>query len=205
MRAALVALVAATLVAGCTKAPPPVSLAGTWPGQPGDYSETTRAWTRSGELQRDYQMVAEVHATFKSPQWRAAWIDRRAELGKLSAESRAELEAAQRAVDGEAYEVEIIMSTWDRRENDLHRGERSIWRVVLVDGDGQEIAPIEILRDRRSEHAIRDEFPHHGDFSEAYVLRFPRTGRVLGPGVTSIRLRVSSTRGGIELTWAAPK
>lgn len=204
MRAASVAI-AAVLLVGCSGSPPPVSLAGTWPGQAGDYQAVTAAWTRSAELRRDYQMIAEVHATFKAPEWRAAWLDRRANLGNASDEARAALETAERAADAEAYEVEIIMATWDRRENDLHRGARSTWQVVLVDGDGQEIAPIEIVRDRRSEHAIRAEFPHHGDFTEAYVARFPRTGRVLGAGVTAIRLRVSSTRGGIELTWAAAK
>lgn len=204
MRWASLALAAALLV-GCARPSPPVSLAGTWPSQPGGYTEVTRAWTRQAELQRDYQLVAEVHATFKAPAWRAAWIERRARLGKLSEQARAELLVAEQAADAAAYEVVIIMSTWDRRENDLHRGDRSIWRVVLVDGDGNEIPPIEIVRDRRSDHAIHDEFPHAGDFSEAYIARFPRTAAVLGPGVSRIGLRVSSTRGGLELTWADTK
>jgi len=191
----------AFLLAGCPRPAPAPTLDGQWPAAAGDYDTVSETWTRSGKLRRDYQLVAEVHATIKSPAWRAAWIERRARQARLGTASRAELEAAQRADDAEAWEVVVILTTWDRRENDLDRGARSVWRLVMVDAAGNEIAPIEVKRDRRPEYVVRSEFPRHGDFSRAYIAKFPRDAQLLGPGVGEVALRLSSPRGGIELTW----
>ncbi len=199
-----VAVVLAVVLAGCPKAPTPVQLGGEWPATAGDYGDRTAAWTRRAQIRADYQQVAEVFATFKSPEWRTAWVERRASRGKLSEQSKAELLAAERLADEEAWEVVIVLTTWDRKENDLDRKGRSVWRVVLVDADGVEVAPSEIKRDRRPRNIIRSEFPGYGDFSEAYVAKFPKTARMLGPGVTKIGLRMSSTRGGLELWWQSP-
>lgn len=199
MRAVVVAL--AVALCGCAKPPPPVPLGGEWPGAAGDYDDVTAAWTRRDEIRRDYQQVAEVFVTFKSPVWRAAWVERRARRGLLSEQARAELLATEQRADAEAWEVEIVLTTWDRKENDLDRGDRSVWRVVLVDADGGEILPTEIKRDRRPQNIIRSEFPGFGDFSEAYVARFPKTARVFGDGVEQVGVRLSSTRGGMELIW----
>jgi hypothetical protein len=93
------------------------------------------------------------------------------------------------------------METWDRRENDLDRGERSVWRVVLVDSEGHEHAATEIRRDKRPDQVIRAEFPAFDDFSRAYIARFPKDAVILGPGVAHVGLRLSSTRGAIDLSW----
>lgn len=198
MRWAVVALVAA--LAGCPKAAPSPALDGTWPAQPDPYETATETWTRHGKLNRDYQLVAEVHALIKSPQWRAAWVSERAAKGKMSAQARSELEAKEQQADREALEIAVILTTWDRAENDLDRGERSVWRIVVVDQAGNEHLPVEIKRDRRPENVLRTEYPGYGDFSRVYLVKFPRDG-LLGPGVSQIGLRMSSPRGGIELTW----
>ena len=56
-------------------------------------------------------------------------------------------------------------------------------------------------RDRRPEEIIRSEFPAFDDFTHAYIARFPKTAKLLGPGVAKVQLKLSSTRGGIEMTW----
>ncbi|MCB9565187.1 MAG: hypothetical protein H6709_14680 [Kofleriaceae bacterium] len=202
-RIAGLALIVA-LVAACARTPRPVSLTGAWPAQGGDYKRVTRAWTRAASIRAEYQLVAKIHATLKSPEWRAAWLARRVRTGSLGAQAQADLERREHDADAAAVEVEIILVTWDRRENDLERGDRSVWRLWLVDADGNEIPPIEVKRDKRPENIIRSEFPSFGDFSQAYVARFPRTDRIFGPGVDSVALRLSSTRGGVQLIWHAP-
>src|SRR5262249_13011211 len=101
------------------------------------------------------------------------------------------------------YEVELMVTTWDRRENDLDRGKKSIWRVVLMDEQGNEIEPLEIVKDKRPAFTIRTDFPAFGDFATAYVVRFPRDKQVLGPDVKRLRLHMSSTRGFVTLDWLA--
>jgi hypothetical protein len=196
MRALVAAL--AVLALACVKPPPPPDLHAGWPTQAGDYETTTRTWTRSGKLRRDYQLVAEAHATLKAPPWRAAWIDRRARRGNLTGDGRARLEAEQRADDAAALEFAVVLTTWDRRENDLDRGERSVWRIVLVDDRGVEIPPSEIRRDKRPDNVIRAEYPAYGDFSRVYTVTFPR--ELLGTR-DQLTLKMSSTRGGFDLVW----
>ena len=49
---------------------------------------------------------------------------------------------------------------------------------------------------------IRADFPSFGDFATAYIARFSRDKAVLGSNVQRVRLRMSSSRGGVELVWS---
>jgi hypothetical protein len=205
MRIVVVAMLAAIVVFGaaCGAADPYVKLSDEWPSKVGDYYDVTHAWTRITKLQSQYQEVLVLAATFKSPEWRAAHAAKDAEVRGLVGDARmARLAQAQADAAG-PYEVQLLVTTWDPRENDLDHGKRSVWHVVLVDDDGKEIEPIEILKDKRPRFTIRAEFPALGDFSTSYVARFPRTRQLLGPNTHQVRLRMSSERGGVQLAWAA--
>lgn len=190
--------------AGCGSAPPRVELTDTWPSQVDDYEDVTDRWTRRSELQTSYQQVLELSATFKSPEWRAARAARDARLRGVDGEARNALFAQAQADMAGPYEVELLVTTWDRRENDLDRGKKSVWRVVLLDDQGNEIEPIEIVKDKRPAFTVRADFPALGDFATAYVARFPRDKVVLGPNVRQVRLRMSSPRGAVQVAWEAP-
>lgn len=189
------------MLAACATTEPRVPLTGQWPARAGDYDDVTRAWTRVGVLQGQYQQVLQLAATFLSPDWRVAHADREASQRGLTGPARDQLLAQAQADAAGAYEVELMVTTWDRNENDLDRGTKSVWHVVLVDGRGQQFAPIEIVRDRRPTFTIRAEFPALGDFAVPYIARFPRDAAVLGPGVHHFELRMSSERGGVILGW----
>ena len=197
------ALLLVVLVA-CGGSPPPVRLTTDWPSEAGDYREVTETWTRQTSLRAVYQEVLELAATLKSPDWRAAFAARDAAHRGLTSEARQQRMAQAQAEMEGPWEVELMVTTWDRRENDLDRGKRSVWRVVLVDDSGNEIEPLEIIKDKRPPFIIREEFPAFGDFATAYLARFPRTKPLLGPDVRQLRLRLSSSRGGVSLIWRAP-
>ena len=182
---------------------PALQLTDTWPAHPGSYDAVTSAWTRSAQLHADYQEVLDVVATFESADWRAAHAVHDANLADLTGPARLQAMAQAQAAAAGPYEIELMVTTWDRRENDLDRGKNSVWRVVLVDDLGHEIQPIEIVKDRRPPYTVRAEFPALGDFAVPYIVRFPRTPPVFGPQVRAVKLRMSSERGGVELTWAA--
>jgi hypothetical protein len=203
---ALLATALAAAGAGCP-APPRVSLTGTWPEAPpvaSEYAAITERWTRRGALRGDYQAALEIAATLKSPEWRAARAALDADARGLTGPARDQVLAQARADAAGPYELQLVVVTWDRRENDLDRGARSAWRVRLLDESGAEIAPLEIVRDKRPPLVIRGEFPAFGDFATAYVARFPRAQPVLGPGVKRVRLQVSGARGGVGVVWLAP-
>lgn len=202
-RALAVGLLGATLAA-CAAEPVKVRLVEDWPTQTGDYTAVTSAWTRTAQLRGEYQEVLDLAATFKSSEWRAAHAVRDADHRMLAGDAREQVIAQAQADAAGPYEVELLMTTWDRRENDLDHGKRSVWHVALVDEQGHEVAPIEIVRDKRPPFTVRSEFPAFGDFATAYVARFPRTPALLGPTAKLVRLRLSGERGGVELAWAAP-
>ncbi|HUJ57394.1 MAG TPA: hypothetical protein VLX92_02845 [Kofleriaceae bacterium] len=194
------ALALVVLVA-CGSAPPPLRLTEDWPSQTSDYDAITATWTRKTVLRGQYQEVLDLAATFKSPDWRAAHAERDADYRGLTGDARAARIAQARADMAGPYEIELMVTTWDRKENDLDRGKRSVWHVALVDDQGNEIAPLEIVRDKRPAFTVRAEFPALGDFATAYIARFPHTAPVLGPNVRELRLRMSSERGGVEVAW----
>lgn len=191
------------LVAGCAAGDAQVRLDEGWPAKPPDYEDTTTAWTRHTTMRGDYQEALAFDAVFKSPDWRAAHAARDAEHRGLTGPARDAVLAQAQADMAGPYEVEILFTTWDRRENDLDRGKKSVWKVVLVDEQGKEIEALEIVKDKRPAYVLHAEFPAYGDFATAYVARFAHAQPVLGASVHSVRMRVSSERGGAEVIWAA--
>lgn len=203
MRTALCVMVA--LVIACGAMPPVVRLTEEWPTTIRDYDDVVDDWTRKVQLHAAYQEVCELVATFKSAEWRAAHAVREADVRGLTGDARANhITQAQADVAG-SYELEVMLTTWDRRENDLDRGKKSIWRVVLIDEQGQEIEPLEIVKDRRPAFVVRAEFPALGEFAVPYIARFPHTAQLFGPSARQLRLRMSSTRGGLEVSWNAAR
>ena len=192
------------LCAACTVTTPSVRLTEDWPTSIRSYDTVVRDWTRKAQLHANYQEVCELVATLKSPEWRAAFATHDADVRGLVGPAREQRIAESRAEVAGPYELEVMLTTWDRRENDLERGKKSVWRVVLIDEHGQEIEPLEIVRDRRPAFVVRAEFPLFGEFAVPYIARFPRTTPLFGPSARQVRLRMSSTRGGLEVAWTAP-
>jgi hypothetical protein len=191
------------LCAACSVTYPAVRLTDDWPTSAGDYAAVVRDWTRKAQLHATYQEVCELVATLKSPEWRAAQASHDAEVRGLGGAERNQHIAQPQAKAAGPYELEVMLTTWDRRENDLDRGTKSVWRVVLIDEQGHEIAPLEIVRDRRPAFVVRAEFPSLGEFATPYIARFPRTTPIFGPQIKQVRLRMSSPRGNVEVDWNA--
>jgi len=196
----LLALLLAGLIGSCATTPDP-TFSSTWPERPGEFESIHKAWTRKGSVRQDFDKVLEVYATYMSPEWRSAWAAWRADTERMSAAQRAELLAAEKAAHAAANEFELLVSTHEDEENDLSRGPRSMWRVVMVDAAGTAYPAIEIHRDRRSREALRTEFPNLGDFATAYVARFPATVDLFANDARRFSLRITSTRGSVELVW----
>lgn len=210
-----VAMVAGAMAAasGCRSAPPRVPLTSAWPAPAASdsvadadarYQATTKRWTRHGLVRNGYREVVSVDATLASPAWLAAKVERDAALaGDGPTEREARWTTAQ-AADATSYVVHLLIATWDRRENNLDRGERASWTVTLMGDDGRRLAPTKVVRDKRPRPVIRAEFDHLGDFAEAYTITFPRDVPLFGDGARQIRLRVSGAEGATELSWDAP-
>lgn len=203
LRQTAAALALALILIACGSTPPRVALTEDWPATCGDYDDVTEAWTRHGSFRRDFQQVITVDATFKTPAWRCAHATRLAKNRGLDPTATAALMEENRAAAAKAYEIELIVTTWDRKENELSRP-NPVWSLTLIDDKGRSVTPVKIERDKRPKHVLRAEFPTIGDFAEAYVAHFPHDPPVLGPGVKTVRLRLASERGALEVAWDAP-
>lgn len=195
----------ALCVAACNTARAPVTLDGTWPNRADDYEKVTSAWTRHGRVlaspTKKVDRILDVYATFKAPQWRAAYAEFAAEARKLPAQEANALLQTEKEKAETGYEVELLVATYDRRANDLQKNLRSTWRVSLADDQGNEVRPTTIRRDRRPRSEIKAEFEHLGDFHVAYVAVFPKSIELLRPDARKFTLRVASSRGAVELVW----
>jgi predicted small lipoprotein YifL len=209
MRPAITSAALLALAVAACGGPGPVELSSAWPSKTGDFEDVNEKWTRhgrdnsglGGEERHRLEQTIDVYATFKSPEWRAAWIARQAERHHLSQAAVRELTDKAKAEDAENYEVALLVATHDRQSNDLQKGKRSSWRVALVDQGGTEIVASEIKRDRRARVELESQYPHMGDFHEPYVARFPRSVDLLRPEARRFLLKVTSEQGGVVLEW----
>jgi hypothetical protein len=168
-------------------------------GGPSQYERITNSWTRKGQMRELYQEALTVSVTFKSLQWRQAFAHKTGKDRGLEGPALEQHLAKAQADDAGPLEFEMIVVTWDRRENDLNRGKRSVWRVVLLDDQGLEVEPLEIIKDKRPDYDIKSEFPAMTTFATAYVARFPREKIT---NLANLRMHMSSPRGGLRLVWS---
>src|SRR4051812_18884086 len=88
---------------------------------PTPYQRITNDWTRAKTLSSNYQQVISLAAVYKSPEWRAAYAQKDADNRGLTGAAR-DQRLAQAKADGTGpLEFELLVTTWDRRENDLDR------------------------------------------------------------------------------------
>ncbi len=197
------AVLAAIVVAGCAAAPRHVAFSNDWPTRVGRFDDVTGAWTSAVKMRNGYEESLTLQATFKSPEWRAARVARDVGYANMSDAAATDMVAKEQSALADHYEVELVVTTWERRENDLDRGERSVWRVTLVDDDGTEIPALEIVRDKRPREILLADFPEFGDFAVAYTAKFPRKTDLFRTGTQRVRLHMWSPRGGVEVAWLA--
>lgn len=185
----------------CTPKPNPVVLSEAWPQSPGKYHQVHSDWTRRAVLRQVDEEILEVYATFKSPAWRAAYIAHTGATRKLPEVEQKTLREEHGKVAAEFHEVHLLVTTWDRKENDLQKGAKSVWRLSLRDDQGGEVEPESVTRDKRPQFIVQAEYPDMGDFATAYIVRFPHTIDVLRQGAKQFSLVMSSSRGAVELVW----
>ncbi len=105
-----------------------------------DYANVYQKWTRYGRALLDADVALEVWGTFKSWDYREAYIEHYASIYSLSAADRGVLRQAQRESFRQTYEFNITAQSANYRWNDLEK-KSSAWRVTLVDALGHELSP----------------------------------------------------------------
>jgi hypothetical protein len=175
--------------------------------RPTDYEQVLQHWTRHTKAIKIYAgTIIEAWSTYKSWEFRQAYIERYASVYGLSEAERTALFNSQKDAARQTFEFHVAVQTTSYKWNDLDK-DTSAWRVSLVDGTGAEIAPRRIERLRLPELYEAQFFPYRTEFTTTYLIRFNRmdaeAAGFAGPGSGRLTLRVASPVAKGELVWEA--
>jgi hypothetical protein len=213
---AVLATLAGAVGCGPTK-PRPVSLAeGARSYTSADYGRVVNRWTRHALLQKDFDRVApfdtalDVRATFKSWDWRWAYVERYADYYKLPANEKDKLRESELKDAGSFHEFHVAASASRFEWAEFVSRKTSIWRVVLFDDRGHEVEPSDILPVRAPIIQETAFFPYVGGIDQPFLTRtlfqFPRElpnggGPTLSPEASQFTLRFTGPLGTVDLVW----
>jgi hypothetical protein len=169
-----------------------------------DYHDVYERWTRHDFAMLEVEKALEVWVTYKSWDFREAYIERYASVYSLTDADRTVLRNAQRESFHHAYEFHVTAQSANYKWNDLEKSS-SPWRVTLLDALGRELpqeagtVKVEKLPDAYE----REFFPAKNPFTKTYSIRFepPKNADFSGIQSGSIILRFASPIGRIELNW----
>jgi len=169
-----------------------------------DYNDVYERWTRHDYASRDVEKALEVWATFKSWEFREAFIERYAATYSLSDADRSKLRAGQMSAFREAYEFNVTAQSANYKWNDLDKA-NSPWVVTLLDALGHELPreAVTIKVEKFPDMFEREFFPAKTPFSKTYNIRFvaPPNADFVGIKSGAITVRLDGPLGRIELTW----
>ncbi len=171
-----------------------------------DYGAVFEAWTRHAKLLQDIGTVMEVWATFKSWDFRQAYVAKYAKIYDLADGEREALAKSQADIARAVYEIHLVAQSTNDRWNDL-ANKNSPWRLTLLDGTGAEIAPTTVKIEKLPDAYEGEFFPTRTPFSHTYTVRFVRPegagDAFVGPASGRLILRLASPVGKLEVAWEA--
>jgi hypothetical protein len=170
-----------------------------------DYERVYETWTRHEQVLQEADVALEVWATYKSWEFREAFIERYATVYALADADRKTLRQAQQDAYRTAYEFHVVAQSTQYKWNDLEKS-NSAWRTALIDALGHELTPEYIKVEKLPDAYERTFFPKRTPFTRTYSIRFvvPAEGSEFsGVKAGSLMLRFVSPIGRAELEWRA--
>jgi len=197
-------VLAAASGAGCAQKQVPVDFSDTPRDYVAkDYDHVYERWTRHEQVLQEADVALEVWATYKSWDFRDAYIERYASIYSLSDADEKRLRDAQLDSYHAAYEFHVTAQSTNFKWNDLEKA-TSAWRTTLIDALGHELAPESIKVEKLPDAYESQFFPHKTDFTKTYAIRFvvPADGSdFAGVKSGSLTLRFASPIGRVEVQW----
>ena len=185
------------LVVGC-------ATSGKTPGDAANYESVRTHWTREARMLHGVDTALQIGATYKSWNFRSAYVERYARMFKLPEARRKELWAKERIDRHAGHEFYVAAATHSEQWNDLDKAE-SVWRVALLCDDRQEAEPTDIKRYSKVTATLLEFFPYTDTFSFAYRIVFPRKmpdgSEICGSGTRRMVLRFAGPLGTLDLVW----
>lgn len=173
---------------------------------PQDYGRVYEAWTRSADEFAFGRLedILHVTATFEAWEFRWAYVIRYAEDYALDTDTRAAMLRASLSDARKHHRFFVTMVGNRFRESDLTK-DRSAWRVLLVNENGDTTSPVGVEKVRPVSALERMYFPSTSVYRHAFRIVFP-TERANGsptisPDASRVRLRFTGALGTVDLAW----
>lgn len=171
----------------------------------GEYTQTLKAWTRSGHIYRKFDTELLVTATYQSLPFREAYVTAYARALQLTQEQKEALRQRQLAEAGESHEFLVAAFVPETEASDL-ANPASGWRLYLDTERGDRVSPQDIRRIRKVTPFITDFYPYVTSWAKVFKVRFPirnpGSGDPFpGPGDQTLSLVITSPSGMVRLTW----
>jgi hypothetical protein len=171
-----------------------------------DYGSVLDRWTRTAD-DFDFGRLGEVlhvTATFESREMRWAYVVRYAADHSMTTEERTRLLERSLADSETRHRFFVTTGAPVFREGDL-TGEQADWRVLLVDSNGHQTEPVELLRIPRPSHDMRVYFPSIHRQRHVFRIAFPvvddNGAATIEPGSERVVLRFAGSGGTVNLAW----
>jgi hypothetical protein len=170
-----------------------------------EYHDVYELWTRHVKIEHEVDVALEVWATYKSQEFREAFVAHYADAFAKTDEARESLRHAEREAGVAAYEFVVTAQSGNYKWNDLEK-KSTPWRVLLLDGEGHELTADQITVERYPDLFEREFYPVKTPFSKTYLIRFLR-GAAHEDGFTGERsgqltLRFAGPFGRGDLRWS---
>lgn len=195
----------ALVLAGCASTPEYVSLA---PPQaaakPKAYYDEVKKWTRRGDARNDFDTTLIAYATFHSPEFQEAFIEKYIDAYHVNANAREGVRENLRESVSEGWVFHLETQSHTYELNDL-KPPKSVWRTTLIDDKGREVSPLAVEHDNSRPEVLEAFYPYNNVFSTAWRVTFPKAlpdgSPLVTPDTKSLMLRFAGPPGTIELVW----
>jgi hypothetical protein len=167
-----------------------------------DYGQAYVRWTRHEFVLREVEKALEVWATYKSWDFREAYVEHYATIYSLSDADKTTLRKAQLDAFHNAYEFHVTAQSANYKWLDLEKSS-SPWRVTLLDALGHELQSEPIKVEKLPDGYELEFFPSKTPFSKTYSVRFvaPAASEFTGVKSGALTLRFASPLGHVEVSW----
>ncbi|MBI4209566.1 MAG: hypothetical protein HY538_07665 [Deltaproteobacteria bacterium] len=159
------------------------------------YKKEVHRWTQEDRVYELFQTRILARATFKSAEYRQAFVDYYTDLYLLEPEQREALWDRHRQASERTEEFFLEVFTPDLHLNDLEAAD-PFWKIYLEDSSGERYKPIRIeIVDEPFQH-IQAFYPYVSQWSRFYDVYFPKIATT-----DSLKLIVTSSMGRAELLF----
>lgn len=167
-------------------------------GMSGEYLAALNRWTRSAVIYSQFETQAHLYATYQSPEFFRAYLDEYSRIYQLEEKEQQKKGDVQKGLTAGFTDFIFYASIPEKASNDFDR-RGSSWRIFLVNGKGERIAPWEVRRIDPMTPVLIKFYPYVNPYHGiAYRLRF-QTGEK--PGGESLKLMITSVLGTAELKF----